>query len=58
MNDLLFKIVYLSQEEFDDYVAHIRASNIPKFTQGGLVHILKEVREHTEMARKMGWLNT
>ncbi len=30
----------------------------PRFTQGGLIHILKEVREHTEMAREMGWINT
>ena len=56
MNDILFKIVYLAQDQFETYTHAIKESNLPKSIQWDLTALLKEVREHTEMARQIGWI--
>lgn len=56
MKDLLITIVYLAQDQFETYVEQIKASNLPKFTQGDLIELLKTARQHTEHARQNGWI--
>lgn len=56
MNDILVTIVYLAEEQFEIYLQAIKASNMPKSVQWDLIDLLKTAREHTEMARKMGWI--
>jgi hypothetical protein len=55
--DILITIVQLSNEEFDDYKKQIQASNLSRFTQNGLLHLLKTALEHTDQARAMGWVD-
>lgn len=54
--DILITLVYLSEEQFEGYVKEIRGSNLPRFTQGGLIDLLRTARQHTEHARQMGWI--
>ena len=55
--DMLITVVYLSQEQFETYQKEIKASNLPKFLQWDhLIDLLKTARQHTEMARDMGWV--
>lgn len=56
MDDILVTIVYLAQEQFETYLQEIKNSNLPKPVQWDLIDLLKTAREHTEMARKMGWI--
>ena len=56
MGDILFKIVYLAQDQLEIYTREITSSNLPKPVQWDLISLLKDVREHTEMARQMGWI--
>ena len=50
-------IVYLSQEQYYNYWKEIEASNLPKTMKWDLRDLLRTAREHTEMARKMGWIH-
>lgn len=54
--DILITLVQLSQEEFDDYKKQIQASNLSRFTQNGLLDLLRTALEHTAQAREMGWI--
>ena len=54
--DILITIVELSNEEFDDYKKQIQASNLSRFTQNGLLELLRMALEHTDQARRMGWV--
>ncbi len=54
--DILLTIVRLSDEEFNDYKKQIQASNLSKFTQNGLLELLRTALEHTAQAKKMGWV--
>jgi len=54
--DIVLTIVKLSKKEFDDYVQQIQASNLTRFTQNGLIDLLKTARQHTTDAQKMGWV--
>lgn len=58
MIDFSITIVNLSKKDYDDYVTQIKASDLSRFTQNGLLALLENVREHTEDARKMGWLSS
>jgi hypothetical protein len=54
--DILITLVQLSEEEFDDYKKQIQASNLSRFTQNGLLDLLRTALEHTAQAREMGWV--
>jgi len=56
MSDILFKIVYLTKGQLEIYTREIKSSNLPKPLQWDLIDLLKDVQEHTEMARQMGWI--
>jgi hypothetical protein len=56
MSDILFKVVYLAQDQLEIYIREIKSSNLPKPLQWDLIDLLKDVQEHTEMARQMGWV--
>ena len=53
---MLISIIDLSKEELNDYIQQIQASNLTRFTQNGLIDLLKTVQEQTEQSKKMGWL--
>ena len=54
--DILLSIVNLSNEEFDDYVQQIKNSNLSRFTQNGLIDLLRTAAQQTAQAKDMGWL--
>ena len=54
--DILITLVQLSEEEFDDYKKQIQASNLSRFTQNGLLELLRTALAHTAQAREMGWV--
>ena len=54
--DIEIAITSLSHEMFENYVHQIQSSNLSKFTQNGLIDLLKTVALQTVQAKKMGWL--
>jgi hypothetical protein len=54
--DIEISLTSLSHEMFEDYVHQIQNSNLSKFTQNGLIDLLKTVALQTIQAKKMGWL--
>ena len=45
-SDIIITIVYLAQEQLETFVEQIKASNLPKATQGDLVDLLKTARQN------------
>ena len=54
--DIELYIVQLSQAKYDEYVTHIKASNLPRLMQIELIDLLETALERTQQARNMGWL--
>lgn len=54
--DIEIAIASLSHEMFEDYVSQIQNSNLSRFTQNGLIDLLKTLALQTIQAKKMGWL--
>jgi hypothetical protein len=50
-------LVRLTLEEYEDYVKQIQSSNMPLFTQNGLIDVLKTALQHSDDAYEMGWLS-
>ena len=44
-SDIIITIVYLAQEQFETFLEKIKASNLPKLTQGDLIDLLKTARQ-------------
>lgn len=54
--DIEIYIVKLTHAKFDEYVSQIKASNLPKPIQIGLIDLLETALAQTQQAKNMGWL--